>query len=160
MKFVVSSGELNNFLEISCEISSFFWFLFRVRWKDNWVVRCYWLGVNEVVPTDFSTVLVARLPSLALMAGSLRSGSALIDRLYPPFLALGSAEIDRLIPGCGATRGPAGDFRLVDILTLVWPEVVALAAGALDRLVGEGEGLDLLGVDEDLELVLGAANLE
>lgn len=25
--------------------------------------------------------------------------------------------------------------------------------------MGEGEGLDLLGVDEDLELVLGAANL-
>jgi len=74
-------------------------------------------------PTDFSTVLVARLPSLALIAGSLRSGSALIDRLYPPFLALGSAEMDRFKPGLregAARRVPdAGDFRLVDILTLV-----------------------------------------
>jgi len=49
-----------------------------------------------------------------------------------------------------------GDFRLVDILTLVCPEVFETA---FDRLVGEGEGLDRLGVDVDLELVLGAANL-
>ena len=99
------------------------------------------------------------------MAGSLRSGSALIDRLYPPFLALGSAEMDRFNPGFrepgAARRVPdAGDFRFVDILTLVWPAAVEVVGCALDRLVGEGEGLDLLGVDEDLELVLGAANLE
>ena len=99
------------------------------------------------------------------MAGSLRSGSALIDRLYPPFLALGSAEMDRFNPGLrepgAARRVPdAGDFRFVDILTLVWPAAVEVVGCALDRLVGEGEGLDLLGVDEDLELVLGAANLE
>ena len=71
--------------------------------------------------------------------------------------------MDRFKPGFregAARRVPdAGDFRLVDILTLVWPPL-DVAAGALDRLVGEGEGLDLLGVDEDLELVLGAANLE
>ena len=50
-----------------------------------------------------------------------------------------------------------GDFRLVDILTLVCPEVFETA---FDRLVGEGEGLDRLGVDVDLELVFGAANLK
>lgn len=83
-------------------------------------------------------------------------------RLYPPF-DLGSAEIDRLSAGAplapGAAR-PGGDFLLVDILTLVWP----WATTGLDRLVGEGEGLDRLDppVDVDLEEddAVGAANLK
>ena len=59
-----------------------------------------------------------------------------------------------------------GDFLLVDILTLVWPPtgIVAWVVGR-DRLVGEGEGRDLLdAVDAGLEEldreVDGADNLK
>lgn len=77
-----------------------------------------------------------------------------MDLLYPDLL-LGSAEIDRLMAG---TWRP-GDFRLVDIFTLVCPTVAwVVVPGGLLR-VGEGEGLDRLGVLVDLELVDGAANL-
>ena len=59
-----------------------------------------------------------------------------------------------------------GDFLLVDILTLVWPPtgIVAWVVGR-DRLVGDGDGRDLLdavdaGLDELDREVDGAANLE
>ena len=66
--------------------------------------------------------------------------------------------MDRFIAGIWRP----GDLRLVDIFTLVWPTVAWVVDGGLLR-VGEGEGLDLLGVDDDDEdrvLVEGAANLE
>ena len=66
--------------------------------------------------------------------------------------------MDRFIAGIWRP----GDLRLVDIFTLVWPTVAWVVEGGLLR-VGEGEGLDLLGVDDDDEdrvLGEGAANLE
>ena len=82
-----------------------------------------------------------------------------MDRLYAD-LDRGSAEMDRLMAGIVRP----GDLRLVDILTLVWPEpeVVVVDGGGAGLLrVGDGDGLDLLGVEVDLdELGDGAANLK
>jgi hypothetical protein len=115
----------------------------------------------KALPIVLSTVLVARLPILAWTAGSLRSGSADMDLLYAD-LFLGSAEMDRLIPaGGGPVR--AGDFLLVDILTLVCPEVAAVGGAGL-LLVGDGDGLDLLWLlfEDDLEMwgEFGGTNLK
>ena len=81
-----------------------------------------------------------------------------MDRLNAD-LDRGSAEMDRLIAGIWRP----GDLRLVDILTLVWPPVwVVVDGGGAGLLrVGDGDGLDLLGVEVDLEeLGDGAANLK
>ena len=81
-----------------------------------------------------------------------------MDRLNAD-LDRGSAEMDRLMAGIVRP----GDLRLVDILTLVWPEpeVVVDGGGAGLLRVGDGDGLDLLGVEVDLdELGDGAANLK
>ena len=82
-----------------------------------------------------------------------------MDRLNAD-LDRGSAEMDRLMAGIVRP----GDLRLVDILTLVWPEpeVVVVDGGGAGLLrVGDGDGLDLLGVEVDLdELGDGAANLK
>ena len=82
-----------------------------------------------------------------------------MDRLYAD-LDRGSAEMDRLMAGIVRP----GDLRLVDILTLVWPEpeVVVVDGGGAGLLrVGDGDGLDLLGAEVDLdELGDGVANLK
>ena len=81
-----------------------------------------------------------------------------MDRLNAD-LDRGSAEMDRLIAGIWRP----GDLRLVDILTLVWPPVwVVVDGGGAGLLrVGDGDGLDLLGAEVDLdEIGDGVANLK
>ena len=68
----------------------------------------------------------------------------------------GSAEMDRLMAGIWWPGK-----RLVNILTLVWPEPEVQVDGEGLLRVGDGDGLDLLGAEVDLdELGDGAANLK
>ena len=68
----------------------------------------------------------------------------------------GSAEMDRLMAGIWWPGK-----RLVNILTLVWPEPEVQVDGEGLLRVGDGDGLDLLGAEVDLdELGDGVANLK
>ena len=68
----------------------------------------------------------------------------------------GSAEMDRLMAGIWWPGR-----RLVNILTLVWPEPEVQVDGEGLLRVGDGDGLDLLGAEVDLdELGDGVANLK